>query len=101
MTGAQTWTLIGVVIGLLTFVAAMVNAQLTSFRNEINGRFDGLQGEFSGLRNEFGGLRNEVTTEIRTLREVMETRFDATNQRIDMLDRDVQNVIGKLFREGG
>lgn len=83
LTEPQVWTLIGVfsaaIFGVLTF-------GFSALRSEIRSSINGLRGELDGLRGEMDGLRAE-----------MRSGFDAVNQRIDYLDRDVQYLMRKEF----
>ena len=55
----------------------------------------GSTGVWSELRSEVGGLRTEMNARF----ETVEVRFEAVNTRLDGLDRDVQALVGRVFRQ--
>ena len=96
MTEPQTWTTIGVLaaalLGMMTLVTTLltrsIGGQITSLRNEMVSGFD-------SVRSEIGGLRAEMNARF----ETVDVRFDAVNTRLDGLDRDVQALVDRVFRQ--
>lgn len=74
MTSSQTWVLLGLIGVLATGLLALTNLVFVSLRSEIRARFDGLG-------------------------TAMETRFSAVDRRLDSLDRDVQSLTERFFRD--
>lgn len=69
LTEPQTWVLIGI------FGAAI----------------------FSTIGLQTASFNRNLTTAISSLRESMESKFEATNAKIDTLDRDVQALARRVF----
>lgn len=102
MTEPQVWVLIGVfaagIFGMLTLVSTLfvrvLRAEIGGLRAELIGEIGGVRGDLSG---EIGGLRADLSGEIGGLRAEMRGRFDALEQRVDGLDRDVQALVKHTF----
>ncbi|MDQ1614262.1 MAG: hypothetical protein QOJ60_201 [Actinomycetota bacterium] len=73
MSGAQGWTLLGLVGVLLSVIGGLLVNQFHLLRGYLDARFDGLGGS-------------------------IDARFDAVNTRLDALDRDVQGLVRDRFR---
>jgi hypothetical protein len=100
LTEPQTWTTIGVLaaalLGMMTLITTVltrsIGGQITSLRNEMVSGFDSVRSE---LRSEVGGLRTEMNARF----ETVDVRFEAVNTRLDGLDRDVQALVDRVFRQ--
>lgn len=88
LTEPQVWTIIGVfaatLLGTMTLLTKSIGGQMTSLRNEIT--------------SEITSLRNEMMTGFDALRAEMNARFETVNVRLDNLDRDVQALSERVFR---
>jgi hypothetical protein len=71
LTEPQTWVLIGI------FGAAI----------------------FSTIGLQTASFNRNLTTALNSIRESMESKFEATNAKIDSLDRDVQALARRVFGE--
>jgi hypothetical protein len=74
MGNAQGWTLIGIVATFATLSMTMVVFSFQSLRSEMTARFERLEGVFGA-------------------------RFDGVDRRLDGLDRDVQALSDRVFRD--
>jgi hypothetical protein len=90
LTEPQVWTIIGIfaatLLGTMTLLTRSIGGQMTSLRNEIT------------------SLRNEMMTGFTgfaSLRAEMNARFVTVNVRLDNLDRDVQALSERVFRNDG
>lgn len=82
MTGAQGWTLLGLVGVLLSVIGGLLVNQTAMLRGYLDARFDAVQTRFDGVDQRF---------------ELIDQRFDRVDQRFDHLDRDVQTLAEKVF----
>ncbi|MDQ1616237.1 MAG: hypothetical protein QOJ60_2176, partial [Actinomycetota bacterium] len=73
MSGAQGWTLLGLVGELHSVNGGLLVNQFHLLRGYLDAQFDGLGGS-------------------------IDARFDAVNTRLDALDRDVQGLVRDRFR---
>lgn len=73
MSGAQGWTLLGIVGTMATAVVALIGISLLAFRAQFASLKDYMDAKFDAVG----------------------TRFDGVDRRLDALDRDVQT----LFRD--
>ncbi|MFJ3474441.1 hypothetical protein ACIPJ1_16000 [Microbacterium maritypicum] len=80
MNDAQIWTMIGSFTVLMFSTLTVVSTLFVRI-----------------VRSEIGGLRTEMNGQIGGLRTEMNARFDAVNNRIDGLDRDVQAIVKRTF----
>ncbi|WP_235045203.1 hypothetical protein [Microbacterium maritypicum] len=80
MNDAQIWTMIGSFTVLMFSTLTVVSTLFVRI-----------------IRSEIGGLRTEMNGQIGGLRTEMNARFDAVNNRIDGLDRDVQAIVKRTF----
>lgn len=80
MNDAQIWTMIGAFTALMFGMMTVVSTLFIRL-----------------VRAEIGGLRNEMNGQIGALRAEMNARFDAVNERIGGLDRDVQAIGKRTF----
>lgn len=80
MNDAQIWTIIGSFTVLMFSTLTVVSTLFVRI-----------------VRSEIGGLRTEMNGQIGGLRTEMNARFDAVNNRIDGLDRDVQAIVKRTF----
>ncbi len=96
MSDPQVWTLIGVfaaaILGgfsiVITSLSRVIRAEVGGLRSEITGEIGTLRGELTG---EIGGLRGEIGG--------LHARLDTLEKRFDHLDRDVQSITDRLWRE--
>ncbi|NIG63168.1 hypothetical protein GLO27_00590 [Microbacterium sp. Be9] len=91
MNDAQIWTMIGSFTVLMFSTLTVVS---TLFVRIIRSEIGGLRTEMNA---QIGGLRTEMNGQIGGLRTEMNARFDAVNNRIDGLDRDVQAIVKRTF----
>ncbi len=91
MNDAQIWTMIGSFTVLMFSTLTVVS---TLFVRIIRSEIGGLRTEMNA---QIGGLRTEMNAQIGGLRTEMNARFDAVNNRIDGLDRDVQAIVKRTF----
>ena len=84
LSNGQTWTLIGALIGLCTFVMGAM--------------FAGLRSEIGSLRGEMGSLRDELKADIRaetaTLRAEMQGGFAVLGAQVAHLTDRVERLEG-------
>lgn len=80
MTEPQIWVLIGI-FGAAIF--STIGLQTASFNRNLTTAIGALR---ESMESKFDGLRGEVNG-----------RFDATNAKIDALDRDVQVLSRRVF----
>lgn len=80
MTEPQTWVMIGVfttiMIGGMTLMTTLINRATANAIDGVNAKIDGLRGE-------------------------MNARFDAVNEHIHHIDRDVSVVMRRMWGEPG
>lgn len=85
MAAAQGWASLGVLVSLaIALVTVVLRAN------------EGLRSE---LRSELGGLRREMTARFEGVEATMSARFDTVDVRIGQLDRDVQALAARVFRD--
>lgn len=82
MTEPQVWSALGILLAFLTatltIVTRTISVQVGSLRNEMNARFE------------------SVHTEMNARFESVHDKFDI---RFDTLDRDVQALAARVFRD--
>jgi phage host-nuclease inhibitor protein Gam len=100
MTEPQVWAALGILLAFLT-------ATLTIVTRTISVQVGGLRGE---LHSEIGGLHNEMNVRFEAMHTEMNARFDAVDDKFDArfdrvqdqistLDRDVQALTARVFRD--
>jgi hypothetical protein len=85
--------------GILTAVFVLVTdirGRLADLSAEFRGEMGAFRTELNGFRTELNGLRAELDD----LRTEMREGFRQVNARIDGLDRDVQALTERVFRNG-
>ena len=90
VSGAQGWTLLGLVGVLLSLTCGLMVTQLQLLRSYLDARFDAVDSRFNAVDTRF----NAVDTRF----DAVDVRFSALDQRFDHLDRDVQAVTDEVFR---
>ena len=80
MSGAQGWTLLGIVGTMATAIVALIGVSLLAFRAQFASLKDYMDAKFEAVGARF---------------DAVDTRFDGVDRRLDNLDRDVQT----LFRD--
>jgi hypothetical protein len=90
MTGAQGWTLLGLVGVLISVIGAMMINQFQLLRAYLDARFTAVDARFTAVDARFTAVDARFTA--------VDVRFDAVDKRFDNLDRDVQAVAAALFR---
>jgi Flp pilus assembly pilin Flp len=84
----QGWALIGLIGVLIVALLTLVGWTLRSFKGFVAARFDAVDSRFDAI---------ESATSARF--DAVNTRIDAVVQRLDRLDRDVQALVNRIFRE--
>lgn len=87
MTGSQVWVRISVFASAMSGTFSVIT---TSFTRTLPAEIGGLRSE---MRGEIGGLRLSMEARFRAV----DARFDATNAKIESLDRDVQLLMNREF----
>lgn len=82
MNEPQVWTLIGVLAASLFAVMTLMSTMFVRI-----------------VQTEIRGVRTEIRGEVGGLRAEMNARFEAVDVRLEHLDRDVQAIVKKVFRE--
>lgn len=82
-TTAQGWVLLGLLGVAFATIIGLVQW--------------GMRNGFKAIQATIGGQLAVLIEKINGLETNMNTKFDAVNQRIDNLDRDVQAVSNKVF----
>lgn len=81
MTEPQVWVALGILLAFLTATLTIVTVQIGGLRAEMNARFDAVHDKFDARF------------------DVVDARFDRVHDQIATLDRDVQTIAAKVFRE--
>ena len=89
LTEPQVWVLMGV---FATAIFGMLGWQTVSFNRTLTSAIDGLRGE---LKGEIKALRAEMNGRF----EVLEIRMGAQDAKLEALDRDVQALTRRVFRD--
>jgi hypothetical protein len=62
MTGAQSWTLLGIVGTMCAGMLAMVGVSFQNFRGYLDAKFDAVDAKFDGVDRRLDNLDREVQT---------------------------------------
>jgi hypothetical protein len=91
LSNGQGWTLIGIIIGLVTFSFGAVGAMFVSLRNEMTSTRSELKAE---IRAESADVRAEIAT----LRGEMHAGFADVNGRVDVVGTQVAALTDRVER---
>lgn len=118
MIGAFTALMLGMLTAVSTLFVRVLRAEIGSVRTELGSvretlRMeigtvrDTLRMEIGSVRTELGSVRDtlgaeigSLRTELGSLRAEMNTRFEATDRRVEGLDRDVRALMKRAFDLG-
>ena len=81
MSGAQSWTLLGIIGTMATGILALVALSQANLKAFIGAKFEAVDARFDAMDRKF------------------DAKFDGVDRRLDDLDRDVQALSDRVFRE--
>ena len=103
LSSVQTWTLLSALVALFGATVASVVAQQASLRGFLQARFDGLErstaARFDAVAARFDGLEQATAARFDGLEQATAARFTAVDTVLGTLDRDVQALSDRVFRD--
>ncbi|HEU4848813.1 MAG TPA: hypothetical protein VFS93_00190 [Terrimesophilobacter sp.] len=100
MTEPQVWTAVAILLAFLTatltVVTRTISVQVGSLRREFLAEIGSTR---SGLGTEIGGLRSEMNARFDAVHDKFDARLDRVQDQISTLDRDVQALTARVFRD--